>query len=112
MTDALRKTADDSYVLATVAQQFWLEGKPAQARKWFQRATHAAPNIGDHYAIWYKFEQQHGTQHHIDTLHTLVLDAKPKYGLLWPQIRKDPKYKDRTNVDVLKLVADKIVPLK
>lgn len=112
MTDALRKTADDSYVLATVAQQFWLEGKPAQARKWFQRATHAAPNIGDHYAIWYKFEQHHGTQHHIDTLHTLVLDAKPKYGLLWPQIRKDPKYKDRTNVEVLKLVADKIVPLK
>ncbi|CBQ71009.1 probable pre-mRNA splicing factor prp1 [Sporisorium reilianum SRZ2] len=112
MTDALKKTADDSYVLSTVAQQFWLEGKHAQARKWFQRATHADPRVGDHWAMWLKFERAHGSPEHTSAIENSVVTATPKYGLVWPRVRKDPKNRTSSTVEVLHLTADTLVPIK
>ncbi|CDR99669.1 probable pre-mRNA splicing factor prp1 [Sporisorium scitamineum] len=112
MTDALKKTSDDSYVLSTVAQQFWLEGKNVQARKWFQRATEAGSSIGDHWAMWLKFERAHGSDDQRNQVQDRVDKLKPKYGLVWPAVRKDPSNRARSTVEVLHLTADRLVPIK
>lgn len=59
--DALRKAADDPLVLCTVARLFWSERKIEKARQWFERAISANHDLGDVWAWWFKFEQQHGT---------------------------------------------------
>ncbi|KAI3483330.1 hypothetical protein L1887_53821 [Cichorium endivia] len=62
MADALKKTADDSRVLAVVAQQFALESKIPQARKWFHRAVAADPDNADAWAAWYRFDRNKPTR--------------------------------------------------
>ncbi|KAJ1020082.1 hypothetical protein NDA16_004362 [Ustilago loliicola] len=112
MTDALKKTSDNSFVLSTVAQQFALESKPSQARKWFARSTHADSDNGDAWSLWYRFEQEHGDQTSRKVVRDAVEKAKPKHGLVWPSIAKDPQNKTLGVVQVLEKVAEKIVPLK
>ncbi|GAC98783.1 hypothetical protein PHSY_006378 [Pseudozyma hubeiensis SY62] len=112
MTDALKKTYDDSYVLCTVAQQFWLESKIPQARKWFLRAIHSAPHIGDHYAVAYKFELQHGSPEDRQAIIDLVLQNKPSHGLIWPSKQKHPQNLNKPITQILPLVAQAITPMK
>ncbi|EST05808.1 PRP1 splicing factor, N-terminal [Kalmanozyma brasiliensis GHG001] len=112
MADALKKTGDDSYVLSTVAQQFWLEGKVAQARKWFARATSADGSVGDHWAMWYRFEQQHGDEEARQAVEKGAERTRLRYGLVWPAIAKDPANRGKSVVEVLHLVAKQVVPLK
>ncbi|TKY87772.1 hypothetical protein EX895_003353 [Sporisorium graminicola] len=112
MTDALKKTADDSFVLSTVAQQFWLEGKHVQARKWFARATDADPSVGDHWAMWLKFERAHGSDEQRKLVEDKADKLKPKYGLVWPSVRKDPSNRTRPTVEILHLTAERLVPIK
>ncbi len=112
MADALKKTSDDAHVISTVAQQFWLESKLPQARKWFLRSTQANPDHGDAYALWYKFELSHGTPELRTQIEQAVEKAKPRHGEVWQPIAKDPQNKKLTTKQVLRLVAEKVVPLK
>ena len=112
MADALKKTADDARVLATVAQQFWLESKHVQARKWFQRAATANPDNGDIWATSYRFELAHGSPQDQDQLRTNIQNAKPKHGPIWQSVAKDPAHKGWTLLQVLDTVAQRITPLK
>jgi pre-mRNA-processing factor 6 len=48
-------------VVAAVAQLFWGDRKVEKARNWFARAATLEPDIGDTWALFYKFEVQHGT---------------------------------------------------
>lgn len=41
---------------------FWSERKINKAREWFQRAVKIDPDLGDSWAFYYKFEQEHGTE--------------------------------------------------
>ena len=41
---------------------FWTERKVSKGREWFQRAIKIDPDLGDTWAYFFKFEQQHGTE--------------------------------------------------
>lgn len=41
---------------------FWSERKITKAREWFQRTVKIEPDLGDAWALFYKFELQHGTE--------------------------------------------------
>jgi pre-mRNA-processing factor 6 len=61
--DALKKSKDDPIIICTVARLFWAESKIEKAREWFVRAVKipSGKKIGDSWAWWLKFEEQHGT---------------------------------------------------
>lgn len=63
--DALRACDNDPFVIAAVAQLFWNDRKNDKARTWFNRAVMLNPDIGDHWALWYKFEKQYGTPENV-----------------------------------------------
>lgn len=41
---------------------FWSERKITKAREWFLRTVKIEPDLGDAWALFYKFELQHGTE--------------------------------------------------
>lgn len=110
--DALKKSGDDSRVICTVAQQFWLENKLAQARKWFQRAVHANPDNGDAWATWFRFELHHGDDDTRQSLITGVQSASPRHGETWQSIAKTPTNKGLDSHQIMRKAATLIVPLK
>lgn len=111
-TDALKKSPDNSHLLSTIAQQFWLESKLDHARKWFTRSVQANPNNGDAWSMWYKFEQQHGSQTDLEKLQTALEQASPRHGLVWQTVSKHPSNIGLPKTNIMQLVADKLVPLK
>ena len=48
--------------LCTRFRLFWSERKITKAREWFLRTVKIEPDLGDAWALFYKFEQQHGTE--------------------------------------------------
>lgn len=86
--DALKKCEHDPHVLLAVAKcvsyiiyinlpghicllnincvvcfrLFWSERKITKAREWFLRTVKIEPDLGDAWALFYKFEMQHGTE--------------------------------------------------
>lgn len=59
--DALKRCNNDPYIVAAVAQLFWNDRKVDKARSWFNRAVTLEPDVGDFWAMYYKFELQFGT---------------------------------------------------
>ncbi len=59
--DALKACDNDPHVMAAVAMLFWVDRKVDKARSWFNRAVTLDPDMGDHWAQYYRFELQHGT---------------------------------------------------
>ena len=49
-------------LLPSLFRLFWTERKVSKCREWFQRAIKIDPDLGDTWAYFYKFEQQHGTE--------------------------------------------------
>ncbi|SPO44681.1 probable pre-mRNA splicing factor prp1 [Moesziomyces antarcticus] len=111
MADALKKTADDSRVITVVAQQFALESKFPQARKWFHRAVAADPDNADAWAAWYRFESQQANQDQISQLLDAFLKANPRHGTIWQPIAKDPANKSLSKHHLLRKAAAQITPL-
>jgi pre-mRNA-processing factor 6 len=77
-TDALKKSNQDPLVIVAIARLFHEERRIDSARKWFERAALANPDLGasvspphdvsirerctgDTWAWWLRFERQHGT---------------------------------------------------
>ncbi|GAA5886846.1 hypothetical protein JCM6882_005909 [Rhodosporidiobolus microsporus] len=89
--DALKKTNNSPAVIVTVARLFWAERKLEKARDWFGRAVAADKDYGDAWAWWWKFEKQHGTEEHRQSLLAKCITADPHHGFVWPTIAKDPK---------------------
>ncbi len=48
--------------LCTHFRLFWSERKITKAREWFLRTVKIEPDLGDAWALFYKFELQHGTE--------------------------------------------------
>ncbi|RCV17769.1 hypothetical protein SETIT_3G246400v2 [Setaria italica] len=87
-SDAIKRCDHDPHVIATVAKLFWHERKADKARTWLDRAVTLAPDIGDFWALYYKFELQHGN---VDTQKDVLnrcVAAEPKHGEKWQAITK------------------------
>ncbi|GKU90928.1 hypothetical protein SLEP1_g4869 [Rubroshorea leprosula] len=86
--DALKKCDQDPHVIAAVAKLFWHDRKVDKARSWLHRAVTLAPDIGDFWALYYKFELQHGTEENQKDVLQRCIAAEPKYGEKWQAISK------------------------
>ena len=51
---------NDPRIIASIAALFASDRKVDKARSWFNRACTLDPDIGDHWAAYYRFEAQHG----------------------------------------------------
>lgn len=86
--DALKKCDHDAHVIAAVAKLFWHDRKVDKARNWLNRAVTLAPDIGDFWALYYKFELQHGSEENQRDVLKRCVAAEPKHGERWQAISK------------------------
>ncbi|KAG2447955.1 hypothetical protein HYH02_006984 [Chlamydomonas schloesseri] len=90
-TDALKRCDNDPHVVAAVAQLFWADRKVEKARSWFNRAVTLNPDVGDHWAQFYKFECQFGTAEQQADVSSRCAAAEPHHGERWCRVAKDLK---------------------
>ncbi|KAF6154521.1 hypothetical protein GIB67_028413 [Kingdonia uniflora] len=83
--DAFKKCDHDAHVFVAVATLFWHDRKVEKARNWLNRAVTLAPDIGDFWALYYKFELQHGTEENQKDVLKRCVAAEPKHGLDLPR---------------------------
>ncbi|KAJ4905681.1 Protein STABILIZED1 [Raphanus sativus] len=86
--DALKKCARDPHVTVAVAKLFWQDKKVEKARAWLKRAVTLNQDIGDHWALYYKFELQHGTEESQKEVLAKCVDYEPKHGEKWQAVSK------------------------
>ncbi|WCJ22718.1 Pre-mRNA-processing factor 6 [Euphorbia peplus] len=86
--DALKKCDHNPHVSAAVAKLFWHDRKVDKARSWWNRAVTLAPDIGDFWALYYKFEIQHGIEQNQKDVLKRCVAAVPKHGEKWQAIAK------------------------
>ncbi|GFZ05692.1 pre-mRNA splicing factor-like protein [Actinidia rufa] len=103
--DALKKCDHDPHVIAAVAKLFWHDRKVDKARNWLNRAVTLAPDIGDFWALYYKFELQHGTEDNQKDVLKRCIAAEPKHGEKWQAISKAVENSHQPTEAILKKVV-------
>ncbi|KAF5921477.1 hypothetical protein HPG69_008239 [Diceros bicornis minor] len=106
--DALKKCEHDPHVLLAVAKLFWSERKITKAREWFLRTVKIDSDLGDAWALFYKFELQHGTEEQREEVRRRCENAEPRHGELWCAVSKDIANWQRKIGEILVLVAARI----
>jgi pre-mRNA-processing factor 6 len=102
--DALKKCDHDPHVIAAVAKLFWHDRKVDKARTWLNRAVTLAPDIGDFWALYYKFELQHGSEENQKDVLKRCIAAEPKHGEKWQAISKAVENSHQPTEAILKKV--------
>ncbi|GMH38698.1 hypothetical protein BSKO_06582 [Bryopsis sp. KO-2023] len=102
--DALKRCDNDPHVIAAVAELFLSDRKIDKARNWLTRAVTLDPDIGDHWALLYKLEFQHGTLELQTAILKRAAEAQPHHGERWCIVAKDPKNAHQSIEYVLKKV--------
>ncbi|KAL9380019.1 hypothetical protein Peur_028501 [Populus x canadensis] len=104
--DAIKKCSPhDPHVTTAVAKLFWRERKVDKARSWLNRAVTLAPDIGDFWAYYYKFELQHGTEEDQKDVLKRCIAAEPKHGEKWQTISKAVENSHQPTEAILKKVV-------
>ncbi|KAH9783075.1 TPR REGION domain-containing protein [Citrus sinensis] len=67
---------------------FWHDRKVGKARNWFNKAVSLNPDTGDFWALYYKFELQHGSVENQKEVLNRCIAAEPKHGEKWQAISK------------------------
>ncbi|XP_039656363.1 pre-mRNA-processing factor 6 [Perca fluviatilis] len=106
--DALKKCEHDPHVLLAVAKLFWSERKITKAREWFLRTVKIEPDLGDAWALFYKFELQHGTEEQQEEVRKRCENAEPRHGELWCAESKHVLNWQKKTGEILAEVASKI----
>uniref|UniRef100_A0A7N8XFF2 Pre-mRNA-processing factor 6 n=1 Tax=Mastacembelus armatus TaxID=205130 RepID=A0A7N8XFF2_9TELE len=106
--DALKKCEHDPHVLLAVAKLFWSERKITKAREWFLRTVKIEPDLGDAWALFYKFELQHGTEEQQEEVRKRCENAEPRHGELWCAESKHVLNWQKKTGEILAQVASKI----
>ena len=86
--DALKRCDNDPAVIASIANLFWLDRKMDKARGWFNRAVTLNPDVGDHWAAYFKFETRHGDEDAVNAVVKRCAEAAPKHGEAWCRVAK------------------------
>ena len=60
--EAIKKVDNDPILFVTVARIFWGERRLEKASSWFEKAILLDSDLGDMWAWYYRFLQQHGTE--------------------------------------------------
>lgn len=61
-----------------------------KARSWFNRAVLLNPDVGDFWALFYKFEAQHGGAEAAAEVGKRCAAAEPRHGERWQRVAKAP----------------------
>ena len=107
--DALRRCEKDPRVIAAVASLFRLDRKTDKARSWFNRAVTLDPDIGDHWAMYYDFERQHGGEEAAEEIAKRCAEANPTHGETWCAVRKRVEHWHDDARKILPTVAKEVV---
>ncbi|CAH8331280.1 unnamed protein product [Eruca vesicaria subsp. sativa] len=86
--NGMKKCCRDPHVTAAIAKLFWQEKKVEKARAWLKRAVALNQDIGDHWALYYKFELQHGTEESQKEVLAKCVGYEPKHGEKWQAVSK------------------------
>ena len=86
--DALKRCDNDPRIIASIAALFASDRKVDKARSWFNRACTLDPDIGDHWAAYYRFEAQHGGDENAAAVAERCKASEPKHGELWQRVSK------------------------
>jgi len=103
--DALRRCDNDPYIIAAIAILFWADRKLDKARSWWNRAVTIAPDIGDHWASYYKFELQTAGEQAAQAVAERCARADPRHGENWSAMRKRVENWHDPVIEILKKVA-------
>ncbi|GKV34271.1 hypothetical protein SLEP1_g42655 [Rubroshorea leprosula] len=83
--DAFTKFEKDPHVVAAVAKLFY-EREVDKARSYLHQAVTLAPDISGFWALYYKFELQHGNEENLKDVLQRCVAAEPKHGEKWQAI--------------------------
>ncbi|CAL9228663.1 unnamed protein product [Arabidopsis halleri] len=88
--DALKKCVkkEEAHVTAMVAKISWQDRKVDKARLWFHRTVKVDPDNGDFWALYYKFELEHGSEEMQKEVLAKCVASEPKHGEKWQAISK------------------------
>ncbi|KAI9178378.1 hypothetical protein LWI28_025821 [Acer negundo] len=103
--DALKKCDQDPHVIAAVAKLFWHDRKVVKARNWLIKAVTLALDIGDFWALSYKFELKHGSEDDQKDVLKKCIAAEPKHGERWQAISKAVENSHQPTEAILKKVV-------
>ncbi|OAA68061.1 mRNA splicing factor [Niveomyces insectorum RCEF 264] len=103
--EAIKLVDNDPTLFVAVARIFWGERKLERAQNWFEKALVLDADVGDSWAWYYKFLQQHGTaEKRAEVVSKCVLND-PRHGEHWQAVAKDPKNARKSVEEILKMVA-------
>jgi pre-mRNA-processing factor 6 len=125
--EAIKKVDNDPILFVTVARIFWGERKLEKAQNWFEKAILLDSDLGDTWAWYYKFLQQHGTDVSLPLMVRVATKAKadfgkekradveakcilsePRHGEVWQSVAKDPRNASKRTEEILKIVVGKL----
>ena len=78
--DALKANVDDAYMNMAIAKVFWNENKPEKIKKWILRAVTCDKDIGDVWALYYRYECEFGTNESRQEVIKAAAEAYPHHG--------------------------------
>ena len=102
--EAIKKADNDPILFVSVARIFWGERKLEKAASWFEKAVILDSDVGDTWAWYMKFLQQHGEKEKRTDVTNKCENVEPKHGEVWQSVKKDPSNAGKSNTEILKLV--------
>jgi pre-mRNA-processing factor 6 len=88
-----------------MGQRLRLAVQVDKARGWFERALNLNPDTGDFWALYYKFECQHGAPESAAQLAKRCAAAEPHHGERWQRVAKNPANAHQPVETLLKLTV-------
>lgn len=106
--EAIKKVDNDPILFITVARIFWGERRLEKAATWFEKALVLDADLGDSWAWYYKFLEQHGTEEKKAEVLSKINLTEPKHGEVWQQVAKDPKNAGKSLEEILRITVTKL----
>lgn len=109
--DALQSTSNSTEILLGIGVFFWIDGKLAKAKAWFDRALKADSANGDAWGWTYCFLKRLGSDRDVEELQARFSEVYDNVnrGKAYNGINKDPESLDRSPSDILELVSEKLL---
>ncbi|KAL9047015.1 MAG: hypothetical protein Q9214_000301 [Letrouitia sp. 1 TL-2023] len=104
----VKSVENDPTLFVTVARVFWGERKLEKAASWFEKAIVLDSDLGDTWAWYYKFLQQHGTDEKREDVLGKIGVNEPKHGEMWQAVSKDPAMARKTPEEMLLKVLESL----
>lgn len=109
--DALQSTSNSTEILLGIGVFFWIDGKLAKAKAWFDRALKADSANGDAWGWTYCFLRRLGSERDVEDLQARfseVYDSVNR-GKVYNGVNKDPESLDRSPSEILELASAKLL---